>query len=199
MLLTNRARALVVVASLALVGFIAFQLWPKPNSEAIVRRGLECLARQDTDCLYRLAEPEDLKAYGVNRQQFDNLLQDYVYRGGWEQVGKLTVRPGPSRTAYQGEVHLRQQDDLLTFGLVAEHTGSRNELVSLLTALILARMPAATESFRGPERMLAWIERDHEVLENHGVKGLNRNDGFLTWQELQARYSRPKPSSTTGR
>ncbi len=188
MLLARGRSRLLTLAAITLVGALAWRLWPQPSAEAIVRRGLGCLETRDAECLYELAERGDIEAYGLNREQFVKLMDEYVFRGAWTKLGEPAVRPGPLPTGYQGQVHFSQLGNTVTFGILAEHTGERNELVGLVTSLILCRMPTAADSDPPGQRMLEWIRRDSEALERLGVRGLNRSKGFMTWSELESHY-----------
>lgn len=183
----KRARWPLIVAPVAL-GVTVWILWPRASAEAIVRRGIECLETQDAECLFRLAEKGELESYGLSQVAFERLLRTYVFQGPWTKEGQPTVRPGPIRGGYQAQVYFTQHGDPVAVGILAANTGEKNELVSLVTSLILSRMPPSEPSDPPGARMLKWIARDRGALTSLGVLGINRNDGFLTWDELETRY-----------
>jgi hypothetical protein len=186
----------IVVVALLLAAWVFYNMLFGDTIESAARRASNCLAEADGGCLYNFLTSDDIRAYDLDREKFESLVEKYY----------LPAVKGAEWDAPQCEVMSEQQQAICTQGLrqgdrpiqsVAVFVSQTEEgirspyLVSqlLLTVAVLIAQPKA-EPVGGIRKIQAWLEQaetDGPKLRELGINGIYResSEGLIPWAQWQ--------------
>lgn len=193
---------LTLVVGSVLVCAVGFLLWlslKRPPAAEGAERFTRAVERLDANALYQFALPEEREA-GLTVERLRGVLNGRPGQvlSSLTPIGRLETRVngGDQVNGATGRWYQTAKGRRVELGVTVDMAESRPVNQVLLSTLLLAwRADAADEkapmdNLRYSEVMLAGIRRDREFLTSIGLEGiwLNPEVGFLTWDELEARY-----------
>jgi hypothetical protein len=195
-------KRLLATALVAAVGLGAFLVCRPRSLEDVARTLVECQVAGDADCLYRHLRPEERRAAGFTRenfQQYLNLLLTDNLKGAERDGGIVSEQAGYTGSAELKLVRPNKERTFIT-GVTAHGDDgviAPNLPVVILWSSCFLEWPPEKPWPSGKDklRFLApCIERKAASLEAIGIKGLlllgsgPKPDRYLTWKEIVEEY-----------
>jgi hypothetical protein len=150
----------------------------------------EALVDRDGKRLLALVAPEEVKANRLTEENLQNFIDDYVFRGvsGVELGDRYHHSPDfPSSTSSLYRNYILGDGRTMDVSFIATRSGS---IIYVVGSLFSARAylgetsgTLASDWITGAEA----IDRDIDILNRTGIRGVYDDGAFLTWKEYAAR------------
>jgi hypothetical protein len=149
----------------------------------------DALIARDAKALLSLVAPEEVKANKLTDDNLQRFIDDYLFRDVGKCVFGEQYNHGPdfpSSTSYLYRDY--QVDDGRTMRVTFDATRS-GEVVDLVQGLFGARVTLEIETGSLASEwlaMAAMIDRDIDLLDDTGIKGVYLDGELVTWKEYAA-------------
>lgn len=173
--------------------FITQWLRKPPTPQQVAQSALDCTLASDYGCLWEYVPETERDIYGINREQFIRIMDEYVEgtMGKVKLVRKDVSAIGTGQASAEAEVILPSgKTSRVTIRTAKTPNGV--DTINLLATLIILVQTFEAPDTPGVHRMQHWLTRarqDGPRLTQLGMKGVYRGPerGFETWQEWQSR------------
>ena len=177
---------LIALAGIAYIVTSRFRTPPSPQQ--VAQTALDCTLSSDYGCLWKYVPETERAIYGINRDQFIRIMNEYVEGtlGKIKVVRRDVSAIGTGQASAEAEVILPNgKASRVTIRTAKSPDG-------VITVNLLATLVILVQTFEAPEtgehRMKHWLARarkDGPRLSELGMKGLYRGPerGFETWDE----------------
>jgi hypothetical protein len=185
--------ALVLLAAISVVGFVAFGLRKSETPSQRAARVVDCILDGNASCVFLATDERDRAAYKLSEEKVKGLLEQYVlpeFANNLRVDRTPVVDTGVAGTVVRYDVTLKS-GRVVTIGTYAVSAGDEvlsPKLISqILFVTAIAKYPAMDRKPAVAE-VMAWREaaiRDRELLTMLGFDGIFRKDeeGLKSWDE----------------
>ena len=181
----NRWPALVLApAAFALLLGTCFVDCSYQGHSTVGRDAHEALLDRDAKRLLSLVSAEEVRGNGLTEENLRKFIDDYVFRGHDRVTVAEVYSAGPD---FPAAVSYWYRDYRMDDGRVKHigfHAEKEGHIINLVPLLLAGSQPH--EDIDAQVSLAAVIDRDIDILNGTGIKGVYYDSTFKTWKEYAA-------------